>query len=477
MFEYVNVFMFNSLAATGLTVLYYVFHDIFRNRRKDTADFFKYISIGWLLNLIYLGYIGLQDSHPLFPLPQGRAIEYALCAVSDTFFLLGVGKRFAKNTSLLSNKNIIIFASAILTAFMIEALSGIEDMPVSTWISILYDAGSIGLIAISFFDFFRKTYVPVDRTAKRALVLSMFLYSILQFGYFVELMSIEPGTKILLTRTFFIAGMAFKLLHIYGLSRFSQFFFEDYDEKRRAFNDAKTRSSLFDKLAHELNTPALELRLRIQQMLDQFKFRDGYSLSKNEAEKIAGLIERMQSLMNSFQEFRIDIPLQKGGEKHVNVNTVCDMCILSLKLTTGLRVKIRTAYGHQPTVIVSRNELYQIIQNVLKNAMEASVLAKVENPLVEISTSIQNAKDNEKDVVLISISDNGGGVKAQNFSRIFEDGFTTKRPNRGRGHGLWIAKALLEKWNGKISVQNVGDEVTGIGARFEISIPYYPIRT
>ena len=60
------------------------------------------------------------------------------------------------------------------------------------------------------------------------------------------------------------------------------------------------------------------------------------------------------------------------------------------------------------------------------------------------------------------IEDNGGGIKKDNMKKIFKRFYKTPDSN-GFGIGLAMAKTIVEKNNGEISVSN-----TNSGARFEI---------
>ena len=69
-------------------------------------------------------------------------------------------------------------------------------------------------------------------------------------------------------------------------------------------------------------------------------------------------------------------------------------------------------------------------------------------------------------VIEISIRDNGIGIKAENLSRIFEMGWSTKK-GRGMGFGLFWTRDYIEGLGGCISVKSVWQE----GTTFHISIP------
>ena len=103
------------------------------------------------------------------------------------------------------------------------------------------------------------------------------------------------------------------------------------------------------------------------------------------------------------------------------------------------------------------NQLYGwTIENLVKNAIDAM---KGKGHL--------NLKLFEKDkYVFIKISDTGKGIPKQQFSKIFEPGYTTKK--RGWGLGLSLAKRIIENYHkGKIKVLH---SELGKGTTFQISL-------
>ena len=71
---------------------------------------------------------------------------------------------------------------------------------------------------------------------------------------------------------------------------------------------------------------------------------------------------------------------------------------------------------------------------------------------------------------MVSISDNGKGIKEKDKEMIFSPNFTTK--NSGMGLGLAVVRSIIENHQGSISVTNSPDG----GAQFEIQFPL-PILT
>jgi signal transduction histidine kinase len=69
--------------------------------------------------------------------------------------------------------------------------------------------------------------------------------------------------------------------------------------------------------------------------------------------------------------------------------------------------------------------------------------------------------------VLVSVTDSGAGVSAENVDRLFNAFFTTK--SSGMGMGLSICGSIVEAHGGRMSVANNA----GPGARFQFTLPSY----
>jgi len=102
-----------------------------------------------------------------------------------------------------------------------------------------------------------------------------------------------------------------------------------------------------------------------------------------------------------------------------------------------------------------KNEYAQVIVSILSNIHDLVIEREIQNPEV----SIKLYKDNSN--AILSITDNVGGIKDENLSKIFNPYFTTKHQSMGTGLGLYIAKMIIEgTMNGSLSVQNRNSGVT-----------------
>jgi C4-dicarboxylate-specific signal transduction histidine kinase len=121
-------------------------------------------------------------------------------------------------------------------------------------------------------------------------------------------------------------------------------------------------------------------------------------------------------------------------------------------------IKIIKNYSCDESIIVYKNELIQVILNILKNSEDNFVENNTTNPIITITTRF-----NEKSFI-IGIEDNGGGVSSQTLAKLFEPYFSTKLEKNGTGLGLYMSKVIVEEHHkGELRAKNVEN-----GILFEI---------
>ena len=108
------------------------------------------------------------------------------------------------------------------------------------------------------------------------------------------------------------------------------------------------------------------------------------------------------------------------------------------------------------------SEFSQVILNILVNAKDALCkIIKKEKRLIKITL------EEKDDFIIISISDNAGGVDQNIINDVFNMYVTSKKEKQGSGLGLYITKLIIEtKLNGLITVEN-----NSLGAIFTIKLP------
>ena len=109
-----------------------------------------------------------------------------------------------------------------------------------------------------------------------------------------------------------------------------------------------------------------------------------------------------------------------------------------------------------PLLELDRDQMKQAFYNVIKNSLEAMK----RRGILRIRT------DKDDSHVLISFTDTGGGISAENLSRVFEPYFTTK--SSGTGLGLLIVRRIVREHGGELSIASN----EGKGLTLTIRLPY-----
>ena len=126
-----------------------------------------------------------------------------------------------------------------------------------------------------------------------------------------------------------------------------------------------------------------------------------------------------------------------------------------------LTLEVRTEPG-LPTVLGQRDQLQQVILNLLTNAIDATP----HDGRVEMTTRSRPGQDE----VEIAIADTGLGISPADRKHIFEPFFSTKEGGHGTGLGLFITAEIVREHKGRIEV----DSDQGSGSVFRVCLP--PLR-
>lgn len=95
-----------------------------------------------------------------------------------------------------------------------------------------------------------------------------------------------------------------------------------------------------------------------------------------------------------------------------------------------------------------------VIENLLKNALDA----------MDGKGTIAISMSDEKNAIIIDVTDSGKGISSQHITKVFKPGFTTKK--RGWGLGLSLSKRIIAQYhNGEIFVKH---SEAGKGTTFRI---------
>ena len=115
-----------------------------------------------------------------------------------------------------------------------------------------------------------------------------------------------------------------------------------------------------------------------------------------------------------------------------------------------------------------RIKFAMVLQNLIQNSIKYVPDDRAPMIRIEMSSKIKQSNHGAY-LITISIIDNGYGIKAEHFERIFEPTFRIKHAKEepGTGIGLSIVKDVVERHNGIIKVDSDGE----FGTEMRLELP------
>jgi signal transduction histidine kinase len=196
--------------------------------------------------------------------------------------------------------------------------------------------------------------------------------------------------------------------------------------------------------AHQLGTPVSSL----EGWLEVMKEKPGNEQWIHELEKD---VDRLRLVSDRFGKIGSTPQLEEMDI----VSQITSMVDYIRKRASGkVKFSINTHGASAITAHISAPLFDWVIENLLKNALDA----------MEGKGSITVDIKEEKNNVIIDVTDTGKGISSQNTAKVFKPGFTTKK--RGWGLGLSLSKRIIDRYHkGEIFVKH---SEPGKGTTFRI---------
>ena len=214
-------------------------------------------------------------------------------------------------------------------------------------------------------------------------------------------------------------------------------------------------------IAHEVNQPLAAVVTNAAACL-RWLDRDPANLNEaratlrsiiNDGNRAGEVIQRVRALVNKTTD-----------RKALHINEVVNevMSLVQHELFShrvALRLELAPAL---PPVLADRIQLQQVILNLVINGIEAM------QPVTDRPRELViRTRQDETDQVLVTVSDCGVGVAAEDVDRLFDAFFTTK--SGGMGMGLSICRSIVDAHGGRLSASGN----TGPGATFQFTLPLH----
>jgi signal transduction histidine kinase len=144
---------------------------------------------------------------------------------------------------------------------------------------------------------------------------------------------------------------------------------------------------------------------------------------------------------------------------------VQDSLVLVGHLLKKGNIAIKQHFESTRHVLCNRNELQQVLINLLVNAIQAMP----DGGVLTLAAEDWDEADMPVGLKLV-VADTGPGLTPPERERLFQPFYTAKKPD-GTGLGLWVSLSLIERYGGRISV----DSEPGHGSRFTVWLRFEPL--
>ena len=229
---------------------------------------------------------------------------------------------------------------------------------------------------------------------------------------------------------------------------------KEIEEQHKLINHENSYHELLRNLAHEIKNPlgAMKGSAQLLERKTDFQYHEYTNLIINETNRLKDLIDNLLS------------PYKKRTTMRANIHEIIERVIKTI-LVEYPEVKFIRRYDVSiPEILCDPSQVYQAIFNLILNGVQSTE----ENCKITLNTKIKIndslIKKNSSSIEVM-IKDNGSGIKINDFDKIFEPLYTTKK--NGSGLGLSLSRSLIYQNDGVLNLVNSDS----FGTQFQISLP------
>lgn len=208
------------------------------------------------------------------------------------------------------------------------------------------------------------------------------------------------------------------------------------------------------QVAHEIKNPLTPMKLSIQYLQ-----RAGQSAAEGSdlIERVSKtLIEQIDNLTQIANEFSNFAAMPMASNEKLLLNDIVEMIHELFRKREDMDIHLIEPITDL-WVYADKNHLIRILNNILKNAIQAIPEDRRGNIVISLYQ--------RRDVAIVEVKDNGAGIPLDKQNKVFTPNFTTK--SSGTGLGLAISANMIEAFNGRIYFETV----VGTGTSFFVEVP------
>ena len=194
----------------------------------------------------------------------------------------------------------------------------------------------------------------------------------------------------------------------------------------------KLWAGMAKETAHQIGTP-------LSSLIGWLEIMKADNVDESIVYEIEKDINRLQTITDRFSKIGSEPVLE-----HKDIVEETQNSFDYLKSRFSNQVEFSFSAPNEPIMVLLNPALHSwTIENLMKNAIDA----------MKGRGKLSLAIENDGHQIKINVTDSGKGIPKNQFKRVFEPGFTTKR--RGWGLGLSLTKRIVEEYHkGKIKVSH-----------------------
>jgi two-component system sensor histidine kinase HydH len=204
-------------------------------------------------------------------------------------------------------------------------------------------------------------------------------------------------------------------------------------------------------VSHEIKNPLMVIGGVIRQLQRHF---GNDQAAKEKFDIVIDEVKRLESFLGELRDFtRPAAPVMQK----VDINQVIreeQALMQEAAKEKGITI-IDSLQSDLPPVEADRNQMKQVLVNLIKNAMEA---IEGEGRII-LATGVSDGQ------IWFSVQDTGKGIDPETLAKIFDPFFTTK--DKGTGLGLAVINKIIVDHQGTIGVKSTPGE----GSTFTVNLP------
>lgn len=218
----------------------------------------------------------------------------------------------------------------------------------------------------------------------------------------------------------------------------------------------EARREVARQVAHEIKNPLVPIRAAVE-TLRRLRERNDAAFDEYFDEATRTVLDEVHRITKIVSEFTAFARLPAPSLGPVDIGEMA-RSIVALHSAGGGRIEL--AIEDCPPVCADRDQLVQVLTNLLQNALDAA--HEHRGPDARVSVRIEPVGEKR---VRMSVIDNGPGVRDSMIPKLFEPYATTK--SHGTGLGLAIVERIVSEHEGEIAYEP-GEEG---GAVFRVDLP------